>query len=210
MKRIVFVAIVALMAVCGVSAQEMYAPMKKFLQGCTYFRDAIETKDFGYLTDAKRALAQVKVEPFSEEDLHPADSISAANISEPTVVFNTTFANYLIKQGYFDDEMAAHMAHMMRKGDCDLQTWYGTIAPNSEATYRYLAVEDCELLLFAMSDANLELIVRNDKGEAVSSKPLQPNSVWYSSWQMPADPAEFTFTIVNHGKKASTFVVAIN
>lgn len=203
--------IVIVVAFAGqVCAQTVTGPMKQFLDGCVAMREAIENNDVPALTDAKLLLSRVKLSNFSDEDFTPVDAASKANIGAPKIMYTPEFANELVKKGIISIKEDAYDAHLMRETSCELQLWHASIKPQSEASFTSVGVDDCQMLLFSLSDSKLKLIVEDQNGVARCWNPLNDNAAWLATWTMPAHPSEFKFTVINEGETPASFVIAIN
>lgn len=209
MKRISLILVLALGMALSVSAQFRCEQMRKFYDAAKDMREAIETKNIGLLKDAEITLMKINMRDFGQEVLDTVGEMSRNSLGKPKVFYTHEFARTLAETPDFQLK-AIENAHIMRKGE-GIQLWHASIKPGSEATLSYMALDYCEMLLFAMSDDDLELKVYDNNGNMVKCEPIEEkNSAWLAQWDMPKVAAEFKFTIVNNGDKESTFVVAIN
>lgn len=203
--------IVIVVAFAGqVCAQSVTGAMKKYLDGCVAMREAIENNDVPALTDAKLLLSKVELSCYSEDDFTPVDADSKANIGAPKILFTPGFANELVKKGIISIKEDVGDAHLMREVPGELQLWHASIKPRSEASFTSMGVDDCQMLLFSLSDSKLKLIVEDQNGVARCWNPLNDNAAWLATWTMPAHPSEFKFTVINEGDTLASFVIAIN
>lgn len=207
MKKIFL--IFAILSVLTVSAQEMSLTMAKYADGCFLLREAIANKDFGKLVDAKVKFSGIKLDQFSEEDFSPVDSVSEQAIQNPTIMFTPQFATQLVDTGVISLSDIKD-CHLMRKGDGELFLWHASIKPHTVATFKSGGTDKCEMFLCSTEDSELNLSIYSESTGSIQGTPIKNNSAWYSTWDMPTTPEEFTFTIVNNGDEKATFVIAIN
>lgn len=191
-------------------AQTVTGAMKQYLDGCVAMREAIENNDVPSLTDAKLLLSKTRLSNLSEDDFTAVDAASKSNIGAPKILYTSEFANALVKKGIISIKEDARDAHLMRETSGDLQVWHASIKPKSEASFVSMGVDECQMLLFSLSDSKLKLKVEDQNGVAKSWNPLNDSSAWVSTWTMPSDPSEFKFTIINDGDSEASFVIAIN
>lgn len=208
MKKLILTVFIALTSVVAVSAQEMSEAMKLYLSGCVAFRDAVEHNDFPALTDAKLALSELELEKFLECDYTIADDDSRAALSSPKIIFTPEFAAEMIRKGIISIEEDAEDVYTMR-GNPELHVLHASIAPRSRASFSSMGMDDCEMLLFAMSDSSMQLSVES-AGVPAQVSPLAEGAAWFATWNMPSELAEYTFTVINNGDKPATFVIALN
>lgn len=199
----------AMITVLTASAQDMSQTMAKYAEGCFLLREAIATKDFRKLIDAKAKFYGIKLAQFSDEDFSPVDSVSGQVIQYPTIMFTPEFASKLVKERKIILTDIKD-CHLMRKGDGALFLWHASILPHSAATFKSAGNNKCELFLCSTENSDMSLSVFSDYTGAVQGTPIKNNSAWHALWDMPESPAEFTFTIANNGDEKATFVIAVN
>lgn len=210
MKRIVLIISLLFGILIPIRAEKWSEAMATYLEGCRQMRQAIEKNDISLLTDAKLTFKPLTLSEFSDNDYWAVEDSDPGVVKAPIIYFTPDFAEELVKKGVITLDNV-EFSHLMRKGDDnDLNLIHGTIEPNSRITYKSLSRADCEMLLFSMSDSKLELEVTDVEGKKVKCDKLDKGTAWIACWEMPDDPTNYTFTIINKGKKASPFVVAIN
>ncbi len=225
MKKLIFLLVTLLAPTAWTRAQEMSEPMATYLEACKLMRQAIEKNDFPTLTDAKICFSQVKVADMPASDYIPegtevsdlpiyglglnftlqgADEL-IKNI--PTNEDNVSLANLLYNKNVED------FAYLMRdvSVDYDLNLINRSLRAGSSVTFELTGMGQCEAMIYAMSDADLEFAVIVNGEEIALSHPKDDECAAYCSWTLPDDPTLYRIKVVNNNQdKGVPFVIAVN
>lgn len=210
MRKLISTIFAICAAILTGNAREMSESMKTYVEGCMLMREAIATRSFETLTDARIVLSGMDLAEYSPRNFAPADSESAASLSAATIYFSPDFADEMIKRGEMDIEGYKN-AHVMRKGEGNyLRVWHASIKPQSRCSLKGNERNEREMLLLSASGSKLRLEVRDHEGNPVECEALDGGSAWLAQWTLPAEASEFTFSIINEGDETSSFVIATN
>lgn len=207
-KKIILTIALLTGAIASVSAQEMSEGLANYLDACRSLLKGIETKSFEPITDARLGFREVSCGSLDESSFVVADEKSRESLALPKILFTKDFAEDLIKSGVINVDNYIS-AHAMRETFPEVNLYHASIKPHSSATFNVEAAEDCETLLISPSGSNLRLVCKDHEGKTAESKSLEGNSIWYSSFTLPAEISSATYTVINDGDEETTFVIAL-
>lgn len=211
MNRIISILLFALSVTFAGAQNNISSVMEQYIGGCDKLLTSFDSKDLADVSEAKLLLSKPRLTSYQDFEL--VNSSDSCLIFPPAIIFTPDYAREIIKSGIISDPREQTNPYIMRKGDdFDLQIWNAAIAPNSNVTFKGVAIDDCEMLLLSDDNAGLKLAVISDfsSSPVMSDNHLTEHCEYTTSvWHMK-EQGNFFFTISNTSDKKQTFVIAIN